>query len=354
MSPPVEDSAAEELLALVGESALGRDPLAELAAPDPFVARLDELTLRSVPAPPTRRPQPLRPAAPPRERARRSESFAPEAPTRLPRRRWASTPPLGEVEPPAVQGFFDRLLSDRDRRVLAALAQLVEGEAPYDRYGFSPDVTRLAFLSKGACLLRVMHDAFAGVSVDVSDFKANLLSDLFYKCPLGGDRVLFASGPIDDLSYVEETPDAASFAQYLSVFYGTSDNLLGLFDFASAGEKLPDLAASAEHACSKLGVKAFPTHTEARALGEKDQDRYAEIHNALSQWTERERIAWMEATAKPGKPGQPTYRYYLTRNRSLLAVRDAGEDGKRLFALRVAERARPPVPHRDNPFSGVH
>ena len=41
-------------------------------------------------------------------------------------------------------GLLDRLLPERARRALASIAHLVEGESPYDRFGFSPDVARRA------------------------------------------------------------------------------------------------------------------------------------------------------------------------------------------------------------------
>jgi 1-acyl-sn-glycerol-3-phosphate acyltransferase len=49
------------------------------------------------------------------------------------------------VELPEPKGWLDRLVGEDDRRRLAALSHLVEGELPYDRFGFSPDTTRLAF-----------------------------------------------------------------------------------------------------------------------------------------------------------------------------------------------------------------
>jgi 1-acyl-sn-glycerol-3-phosphate acyltransferase len=63
----------------------------------------------------------------------------------LPRRRHARTPALAEVELGEPRGWLDRLLGEDERRRVAALAHLVEGEMPFDRYGFSPETTRLAF-----------------------------------------------------------------------------------------------------------------------------------------------------------------------------------------------------------------
>ena len=115
-----------------GSPALGRDPFAERVEVDPFLEGLDALDssrrrssglrpMRSVPRP--RAPQPL--------------------PARRPRR--SQVPALEEVELPAARGWLDRLLGEDERRRLAALAHLAEGEVPYDRFGFSPDVTKSAF-----------------------------------------------------------------------------------------------------------------------------------------------------------------------------------------------------------------
>lgn len=111
--------------------ALGRDPFVEDAAPDPLVARLDALEAGST----ARTRSSERPPSP-----RRPRSDA----RRLPPRRRSSVPSLSEVELPDARDLWDRLLDERARRALASLSHLVEGEGPYDRFGFSPDVTRRA------------------------------------------------------------------------------------------------------------------------------------------------------------------------------------------------------------------
>jgi len=130
-------------------TALGRDPFADLAAPEPFLERLHELQKSSPAARREKQRTVLRTASEParRPRPKRAEGGAaiPPQPTRIPRRTWAATPTLGEIELDDPRDFTDRILSDRERRVLAGLAQLVEGETPYDRYGFSPQVTKRAF-----------------------------------------------------------------------------------------------------------------------------------------------------------------------------------------------------------------
>jgi 1-acyl-sn-glycerol-3-phosphate acyltransferase len=120
------------------EPALGRDPFEEPLGDDPLARRLDllERTDRRHRVPP-RRPEPLRPVPDP----------AGGAPLRRPpaKRYRAQVPALAEIELPKPSGLLDRLLPDESRRVLMALSHMVEGEGPYDRFGFSPDVTRAAF-----------------------------------------------------------------------------------------------------------------------------------------------------------------------------------------------------------------
>ena len=137
-----------DLLALLADPpaahegpALGSDPFAEPVGPDPLRVRLDLLE-RGWSARRAARPlaavarAPQRPEPPPAE-----PTPLPRAPLR---RRAPVLPTLGEIELPEAQGL-ERFLGEDVRRVLAALSHLVEGEGPYDRFGFSPDVTRRAF-----------------------------------------------------------------------------------------------------------------------------------------------------------------------------------------------------------------
>ena len=143
-----DTTAAEGIVeeGFLGAPALGRDPLTELAEPDPFLERLQRLPQISPAARRETRRTILRPASEPTRRRRpERESPGPQRPTRLPRQSWATTPTLGEIEIGEPRDLTDRLLNEHERRVLAGLAQLVEGEAPYDRYGFSPHVTKRAF-----------------------------------------------------------------------------------------------------------------------------------------------------------------------------------------------------------------
>jgi 1-acyl-sn-glycerol-3-phosphate acyltransferase len=122
-------------------SALGRDPLSERVDIDPFVERLEELGQ----APARQRPRPpLRPAP---EGPRRGSGELRAAPSAapLPRRRRTVIPSLSELEVPEAAGWLDRVLGEDERRRLAAISHLVEGEAPFDRFGFSPETARAAF-----------------------------------------------------------------------------------------------------------------------------------------------------------------------------------------------------------------
>ena len=125
-----------------GGPALGHDPLADQFDLDPFIERLDSLDRASSIARP--RP-PLRSAPEPGvEMPIADRSETPE-PARLPRRRRSTTPLLAEIEQPDARGWLDRMLGDDERRRLSALTHLVEGEAPFDRFGLSPDTLRAAF-----------------------------------------------------------------------------------------------------------------------------------------------------------------------------------------------------------------
>jgi len=213
-----------------------------------------------------------------------------------------------------------------------------------------------AAVSKGACILRVMRDTLVGFEVDVADFKANLLSDIFYNNTVGGRRVLFSAGAIDDFSYVEEAPDPRSFAEHLAIFYGGPETLLGQFDFRDRGQALPAADEHVAEACRELGrEEAFPEHAELLRLREQDHPSYVRTVSAMVEWPERVLIAWMERTAASPEGGErPIYRYYLTRNRNLVAVRDAGGGEKRLFTLQPEGSFEASVPARENPFSGIH
>jgi len=120
---------------------LGRDPFAEVVETDPFVARLEQIALAA--------PRPLRPPRLQAVAPRRAEP-AP-APARVlrrpptPLRRRAATPSLAEVDLPEAQGLVERLIGEEDRRRIAAISHLVDGDTPFDRFGLSPDVIRGAF-----------------------------------------------------------------------------------------------------------------------------------------------------------------------------------------------------------------
>jgi len=122
-------------------TALGSDPF-ETAdeTEEPFLERLEKLRATNVPRSGLLRGAPSPSVPRPRTRPRRLE------PDPTPRERvWATTPRLAEVEFAEQSGFLDRLVPESERRRLAALGHLVDGEAPYDRFGFSPGALRAAF-----------------------------------------------------------------------------------------------------------------------------------------------------------------------------------------------------------------
>ena len=113
--------------------------------------------------------------------------------------------------------------------------------------------------------------------------------------------MLFTSGPIDDLSYVEDSPDPTSFARHLALFYGESERLLGQFDFGAPGEELPDYHAPAGITRRSLDIEgSFPEHAELLKLKEKDSPTFARIASSMRDWPERSIIAWIESTAPSG------------------------------------------------------
>jgi 1-acyl-sn-glycerol-3-phosphate acyltransferase len=129
---------AAVLVEAIEAPALGRDPFQEPIGEDPLAQRLDALErldrrFRAAP----RRPEPLRPVA-----SAESGASLRRAPAR---RHRTQVPALAEIELPKPSGLLDHLLPDESRRVLMALSHMVEGEGPYDRFGFSPDVTKAAF-----------------------------------------------------------------------------------------------------------------------------------------------------------------------------------------------------------------
>jgi 1-acyl-sn-glycerol-3-phosphate acyltransferase len=129
--------------------ALGRDPFEDRGLVDPFVARLERIALGAVPQ--TRRAAHLQAVAPvarevpPVAPLARPVARAPERPAIPLRRRRTTSPTLTEIELPDARGLLDRVLGEEERRRLAALSHLVDGETAYDRFGFCPETIRAAF-----------------------------------------------------------------------------------------------------------------------------------------------------------------------------------------------------------------
>jgi len=133
--PAVVRAAAEE------PPALGANPFAEPAGRDLFAAALEAVGFAPLPA----TGAPARPRPDPRATEPREPAPAPELPMPVVRPRWATTPTLAEIELPERLGWVERLLTRQDRRRLAALETMVEGESGYDRFGLSPAVLRRTF-----------------------------------------------------------------------------------------------------------------------------------------------------------------------------------------------------------------
>lgn len=225
---------------------------------------------------------------------------------------------------------------------------------PPNKIEFDSDNAKAA-VCKGACLLPVMRDTLVGFDVDISNFKANLLGDISYHSSLSGDRPLFSAGPIDDLRYREDAPDPSSFANHLSIFIGSDRRLLGQFDFSKPGDEVPPFESHARQTLEKLDLgDSFPSYETVMKLEASDPRKFGQVVSHLRDWPERALVAWIERDAAIGSPEQPIYRYYATRNRNLLAVRDRGEQDKRLFAIELEARRESGVSPRENPFSGVH
>jgi 1-acyl-sn-glycerol-3-phosphate acyltransferase len=144
--------------------ALGRDPFDDLANPDPFEEQLDQLEARRADSPvvehrarkATAKPTAIgkvtaKPSLATKSTIRQADARPEDALPirrnlkRLSHRRWSTTPPLAEIELPPAKGLVDHLLNRDERRVLAAFAHLVEGDAPYDRFGYSPEAVTSAF-----------------------------------------------------------------------------------------------------------------------------------------------------------------------------------------------------------------
>ncbi len=149
----LDGDASDEIISLGdgGPRALGHDPFLADLGPDPFFDRIESLAPLLSRAAASLLPPAPTPSAAARTTRRRQRatpaaaSLAAEPQPHRPRSQWATTPHLGEVELGERGGFLERMLPEAERRRLAALDHLVDGEVPYDRYGFSPASVRAAF-----------------------------------------------------------------------------------------------------------------------------------------------------------------------------------------------------------------
>jgi 1-acyl-sn-glycerol-3-phosphate acyltransferase len=139
------DAAPEPGLPEQDARALGHDPFSEIVECDPFGERLDWLSRQKGGHTGIRHDPRSRSARKKREPERSQRDDEAPSTATMPRPHWATTPPLAEVELPTQVGWLDQLLSEHERKVLVAFSSLVEGEMPYDRFGFSPEVSKRAF-----------------------------------------------------------------------------------------------------------------------------------------------------------------------------------------------------------------
>lgn len=109
-------------------TALGSNPFDPPSGPDPFVQGLEELGLDPPPAA-------LRPVGEPPGLDDRGTA---EATAHAP-------PPLSELGRSEPLRVLESLVPEDVMRRVGALAYLADGESAYDRFGFSPEVTRRAF-----------------------------------------------------------------------------------------------------------------------------------------------------------------------------------------------------------------
>jgi 1-acyl-sn-glycerol-3-phosphate acyltransferase len=158
-------SADEAPPAARASSALGRDPFEEERSVDPILDRLDALEGARTRGPAERAgaggPVDAAAAAPPGAGTARAQ---PQLRRRSARRRNLAIPALSEIDLTEPRGWLAWLTPDDERRALAALAHLVEGEATYDRFGFSPDALQVAFP-----LFRLLHRAYFRVKSEGHD-----------------------------------------------------------------------------------------------------------------------------------------------------------------------------------------
>lgn len=134
--PPLDDG---------DDRALGTDPFARGADPDPFDAGLSALGFaRAVPRPPPFVDPVAIDDGPHRDVDRAPRRRSDPAPRPLHPRR-DHTPALADIDPGTPVDWLDRVLDEDERRRLFALMQWRDAESGYDRFGLSPTVLRRVF-----------------------------------------------------------------------------------------------------------------------------------------------------------------------------------------------------------------
>jgi len=126
MSAPTQPPGGEE------PTALGSNPFDAEPARDPFIEGLEQLGLEPGQAPHRHEPDDDDP-----EYADSTAGY--------PSTEWRSAPLLAELDATDSSSTWESLVPADALRRVSALAYLAEGESSYDRYGFSPEVTRRAF-----------------------------------------------------------------------------------------------------------------------------------------------------------------------------------------------------------------
>ena len=111
-------------------AALGSNPFEAEPAPDPFIEGLERLGLDPAPVP---------------HRDGPDKAVFQDPAIGRPSKGWRSAPLLSELEASEPASTWESLLPAETMQRISALTYLTEGDTSYDRYGFSPEVTRRAF-----------------------------------------------------------------------------------------------------------------------------------------------------------------------------------------------------------------
>ena len=143
MSAPTQPPEGEE------PAALGSNPFDTDPSPDPFAEGLEQLGLDPGLVP---------------HRDDPDEAVFEDPASSGTKRGWRSAPLLAELEDGEPVSTWESLVPAEAMQRISALAYLAEGESSYDRYGFSPEVTRRAFP-----IMYALHRYYFRVESEVID-----------------------------------------------------------------------------------------------------------------------------------------------------------------------------------------